>query len=131
MIVVIIRFDYCRSKFCQVARKFDDHWFIVRVFNASFNWRMTIDFRISFIALRITMNRWMIVNVETFISIMQKYASKISNVNIKSSKSIELFNAYKIICKVDFESISNIFATMIAYSRRRNSWYRLIISIEW
>jgi hypothetical protein len=29
MIVVIIRFDHRWSKFCRVARKFDDRWFIV------------------------------------------------------------------------------------------------------
>jgi hypothetical protein len=92
---------------------------------------MTIDLRISFIVLRIAMNHWIIVDDETFISIMQKYASNTSNVSIKSSKFIELFNVLKIICKIKFESISNIFATMIAYIRRRNSWYRFIISIEW
>jgi hypothetical protein len=102
-----------------------------RMFNASFNWRMTFSFRTSFIALRIAMNRWMIVDDETFISIMRKYASKTSNVNIKSSKFIESFNVLKIICRVEFELISNNFATMIAYTRRRNSWYRFIISIEW
>jgi hypothetical protein len=92
---------------------------------------MTFSFQISFIVLRITMNRWVIVDDETFISIMRKYASKTSNVNIKSSKFIESFNVLKVICKIEFESISNNFATMIAYTRRRNSWYRFIISIEW
>jgi hypothetical protein len=37
----------------------------------------------------------------------------------------------KIICRIEFESISNNFATMIVYTRRKNSWYRFIISIEW
>jgi hypothetical protein len=81
--------------------------------------------------LCIAMNRWMIVNDETFISIMRKYASKTSNMRIKSSRFIESFNVLKIICKIEFESISNIFATIITYTRRRNSWYRFIISIEW
>jgi hypothetical protein len=101
------------------------------MFNALFNWRVTINFRISFIALRIAMNRWMIVDDETFISIMREYASKTNNVQIKSSRSIESFNALKVICRVEFESISSSFATMITYTRRRNSWYRSIISIEW
>ncbi len=73
----------------------------------------------------------MIVDHETFISIMRKYASKTSNVNIKSSRFIKSFNVLKVICRVEFESISSNFATMIAYTRRRNSWYHFIISIEW
>jgi hypothetical protein len=109
--------------------KIEDESF--RMFNASFNWRITCSFRISFIALRIVMNRWIIVDDETFISIMREYASNTSNVSIKSSKSIESFNVLKIICRVEFESISSNFATMIAYTRRRNSWYHFIISIEW
>jgi hypothetical protein len=109
--------------------KIEDESF--RMFNASFNWQMTFNFRISFIALRIAMNRWMIVDVETFISIMRRYASKTNDVNIKSSKFIESFNVLKIICRIEFESISSNFATMIAYTRRRDSWYRFIISIEW
>jgi hypothetical protein len=92
---------------------------------------MTFNFRTPFIALRIAMNRWMIVDDETFISIMQEYASKTSNVNIKSSNFIELLNVLKVICKIAFESISSNFATMIAYTRRRDSWYYSIISIEW
>jgi hypothetical protein len=102
-----------------------------RVFNASFSWRMTIDLRTSFIVLRIAMNRWVIVYDETFVSIMREYTSKTSNVSIKSSKSIESFNVLKIICRIDLESISGIFETMIAYTRRRDLWYRSIISIEW
>jgi hypothetical protein len=85
--------------------------------------------RTSFIALRIAMNCWMIVDDETFISIMRRYASNTSNVNIKSSRFIESFNVLKIICKIEFELISNNFARMIAYTRRRDSWYRFIISI--
>jgi hypothetical protein len=92
---------------------------------------MTFNFWTLFIALRIAINRWVIVDDETFISIMRRYASKTSNVKIKSSRFIESFNVLKVICKIEFESISNIFATMIAYTRRRNSWYRFIISIEW
>jgi hypothetical protein len=92
---------------------------------------MTFNFRTSFIALRITMNYWMIVDGETFISIMRRYASKTNNVNIKSFKFIESFNVLKVICRIEFESISNNFARMIAYTRRRNAWYRFIISIEW
>jgi hypothetical protein len=92
---------------------------------------MTFSFWTSFIALRIAMNRWMIVNDEIFISIMRRYASKTSDMNIKSSKFIKSFNVLKIICKVEFKSISSYFATMIAYTRRKNSWYRFIISIEW
>jgi hypothetical protein len=101
------------------------------VFNASFLWRMTINLRTSFIVLRIVINRWINVDDETFISIMRRYASNTNNVNIKSSKFIESFNVLKVICKIEFESISNNFATMIAYNRRKNSWYRWIISIEW
>jgi hypothetical protein len=81
--------------------------------------------------LRIAINRWMIVDDEAFISIMRKYASKTSNVNIKSSKFIESFNVLKILDRIEFKSISNNFATMIAYTRRRDSWYRFIYSIEW
>jgi hypothetical protein len=92
---------------------------------------MTFNFRTSLIVLRIVMNRWMIVDDETFISIMRRYASKTSNVNIKSSKFMKSFNVLKVICKIEFESMSNNFATMIAYTRRKNSWYRFIISIEW
>jgi hypothetical protein len=92
---------------------------------------MTFNFRTLFIVLCIAMNCWVIVDDETFISIMRKYALKTSNVNIKSSKSIESFHVLKVICKIEFESISSNFATMIAYTRRRNSWYRFIISIEW
>jgi hypothetical protein len=73
----------------------------------------------------------MIVDDETFISIMWKYASNMSNVSIKSSKSIESFSVLKIICKLEFESISNNFAKMIAYTWRRSLWYRSIILIEW
>jgi hypothetical protein len=73
----------------------------------------------------------MIIDDETFISIMRRYASKMSNVKIKSSKFIESFNVLKVICKIEFESISNNFATMIAYIQRKNSWYRFIISIKW
>jgi hypothetical protein len=41
------------------------------------------------------------------------------------------FKVLKIICKIEFELILDIFATIIAYTWRRNSWYRSIISIEW
>jgi hypothetical protein len=92
---------------------------------------MTFNFRTSFIVLRIAMNRWMIVDDEAFISIMRRYVSNTSNMNIKSSKFIESFNVLKVICKIEFESISSNFAMMIAYTRQRNSWYRLIISIKW
>ncbi len=102
-----------------------------RVFNALFSWQMTINLRTSFIVLRIATNRWIIVDDETFISIMRRYALNTNNVNIKSSKFIESFNVLKIICRIEFESISNIFATIIAYTRRRDSWYRFIISIKW
>jgi hypothetical protein len=124
------------SRYAKTSEFSDRLWIRVedesfRMFNASFNWRMTFNFRTSFIALRIAMNRWMIVDDETFISIMRRYASKTSNVNIKSSRFIESFNVLKVICRIEFKSISNNFATMIAYTRRRNSWYRFIISIEW
>jgi hypothetical protein len=124
------------SRYTRILKFSDRLWIRVedesfRMFNASFNWRMTFSFRTSFIALRIAMNRWVIVDDETFISIMREYASKTSNVNIKSSKFIESFNTLKVICKVEFESISNNFATIIAYTRRKDSWYRFIISIEW
>ncbi len=131
-------FDWL-SFFSRYTRtsKFSDRLYIriedesIQMFNASVNWWMTIDSRTSFIALRIAMNRWIIVDDKAFISIMRKYASKTSNVSIKSSKFIELFNVLKIICRVDFESISNIFATMIAYTWERDSWYRSIVFIEW
>jgi hypothetical protein len=73
----------------------------------------------------------MIVDDETFIFVMREYVSNTSNVNIKSSEFIESFNILKLICKIEFESISNNFATMIAYTRRKDSWYRFIISIKW
>jgi hypothetical protein len=131
-----LSFNTFRSRYTKIEEFNNKSWIRIenesfRMFNASFNWRMTFSFRTSLIALRIAINRCMIVDDETFISIMQKYASKTSNVNIKSSKFIESFNVLKIICKIEFESISNNFATMIAYTRRKNSWYRFIISIEW
>ncbi len=101
------------------------------MFNASLNWRMTIDFRTSFIVLRIAKNCWMIVNNETFISIMQRYASKIDKMSIKSFESTESFKVLNVICNVAFESIFENFAMMIAYILRNESWYYLIISIEW
>jgi hypothetical protein len=105
-------------------------WIILNV-QCIIYWRITFNLWNSFIALRIAMNRWMIIDDETFILIMRRYASKTNNVNIKSSKFIESFNVLKIIYKIEFESSSSNFATMIAYTRRKNSWYRFIISIEW
>jgi hypothetical protein len=124
------------SRYTRTSEFSDRLWIRIedesfRVFNASINWRMTIDLRTLFIALRIAMNLWMIIDDETFISIMRRYVSNTSNVSIKSSRFIESFNVLKIICRIEFESISNIFATMIAYTRRRSSWYRSIISIKW
>jgi hypothetical protein len=124
------------SRYTRTSEFSDKLWIRIedesfRVFNASFKWRMTFNFRSSFIALRIAMNRWIIVDNETFMSIMREYASKTSNVSIKSSRFIESFNVLKVICRIEFESNSNNFATMITYTRRRDSWYRFIISIEW
>jgi hypothetical protein len=173
MIVVIIRFDHRWSKFCRIARKFNNHitdssftfkswnesfhdsdwltffsrytrtlkfsdriWIRVenesfRMFNASFSWRMMIDFRISFIVLRIATNRWVIIDENAFISIMRKYASKINKMSIKSFESIESFKILNVICNVEFESMFDISAMMITYILRSESWYRSIISIEW
>ncbi len=124
------------SRYTRTSEFNDRAWIRIenesfRVFNASFTWRATIDFRISFIALRIAMNRWIIVDEKAFISIMRKYASKTSNVDINSLNSIESFNALNVICSVEFESMSEIFAMMMTYTLRSESWYRSIISIEW
>ncbi len=72
-----------------------------------------------------------IVGDETFISVMREYAPNTTNVSIKSSRSIESFNVLKIICRIEFELTSGVFATMIAYTSRKYSWYRWIITIDW
>jgi GTPase SAR1 family protein len=81
---------------------------LFRMFNASFNWRMTISFWTSFIALRIATKLWVIVDDETFNSVMREYASNTSNVNIKSSKIIESFNVLKCYVLVSSTSTSHL-----------------------
>jgi hypothetical protein len=124
------------SRYTRTSEFNDKAWIRIenesfRVFNASFTWRTAIDFRTSFMILRIATNRWIIVDERAFISIMRRYVSKTSNVNINSLNSIESFNALNVICSVEFESMSEIFAMMMTYILRSESWYRSIISIEW
>jgi hypothetical protein len=124
------------SRYTKTSEFNDKAWIRIenesfRIFNASFIWRATIDFRISFMILRIATNHWIIVDEKTFISIMREYVSKMSNVSINSLSSTKSFNALNVICSVEFESMSEIFAMMIAYILRNESWYRSIISIEW
>jgi hypothetical protein len=69
--------------------------------------------------------------IESFRDVMRRYVSKTSNVNINSLSSAKSFNALNVICNVEFESMFEIFAMMIAYTLRSESWYRSIISIEW
>jgi uncharacterized radical SAM superfamily protein len=42
-----------------------------------------------------------------------------NNVNIKSLKFVELLNVLNDIYKIEFESISKVFVTMIVYMRRK------------
>ncbi len=76
-------------------------------------------------------NKWIqcqIVNQnrERIVSSIWRFRMKIES--LKSAQSLRVLN---VICKVEFESISKIFVMMIACIRRNESWYHLIIFIEW
>jgi hypothetical protein len=76
-------------------------------------------------------NRWIqcqIVNQnrERVVSSIWRFRMRIRR--IRSAQSLKVLN---VICRIEFESISEIFVMMIACIRRSESWYRSIISIEW
>jgi hypothetical protein len=89
-----------------------------RVFNASFIWRIAINFWTSFIVFFIANVRWVIVNDETFISIIREYVSNISKMKINSSSSIESLMILNVICRIILKSIFEISIFIIAYIRR-------------
>ncbi len=93
-----------------------------RVFNASFIWRIAMNFWTSFIVFFIAIARWMIVNDETFISIIREYASNTSKMKINSSNSIESLMILNVICRIISTSILEISVVVIAYIRRNKSW---------
>ncbi len=84
-----------------------------RVFRASFIWRITMNFWTSFIAFLIAIARWLIVDDETFISIIRKYASNTSRVRIKSSNAIESLMTLNVICRAVSESMPELSVVMI------------------
>ncbi len=100
-----------------------------RMFNASIIWRLTQNFLISIIAFSIIIARWVIDEVEKFMTCIRKYVSKISKISIKWSKSTVSLIALTIICKTIFWLTSR-FSKIIWYARRNSAWYRFTASIN-
>ncbi len=93
-----------------------------RVFRTSFIWRIAMNFWTSFIVFFIVIARWVIVDDETFISIIREYASNISKMKIRSSNSIKSFRILNVIYRAISRSMSEISVVIIAYIRRSESW---------
>jgi hypothetical protein len=102
-----------------------------RVFKASTIWRSTRIFLISIIAFSIVIARWIIDEVEKFMTCMRRYVSKISKMSIKSSESTVSLIALTIIWRIiSLLTVDSRFSKIIWYVRRSSMWYLFITSID-
>jgi hypothetical protein len=89
------------------------------------------DFDLIIISFAIHENKWIqyqIVNQnrEQIVSSIWRFKVRIES--LRSAQSLRVLN---VICRIEFELISEIFVMMIACIQRNESWYRSIIFIEW
>jgi hypothetical protein len=110
------------------TKKFSDRSWIMmivdsfRVFKASFIYRDALNSRTSFMIFRIAINRWVMIDEDAFIFVILEYASKTSSVDTNSLRSTKSFNILNFIWSAESRSISNIFAVIISYTQRSESW---------
>jgi hypothetical protein len=71
-----------------------------RMFKTSIIWRSARNFLISIIAFSIIITRWVIDEVEEFMTCIRRYVSKISKMSINSSESIVSLIALTIIWSI-------------------------------
>ena len=85
----------------------------LRVLKTSLIWQLTLNFRISFIAIFIILIRWLIVKKSAFNSVICEYASNTNKIKTSPCNSIESLIVFNVICKFKSGSIPKIFETMI------------------
>jgi hypothetical protein len=124
------------SRHINTSELIDRSWIeitidLFRVFRTSIIWRSTRIFLISIIAFSIIITRWIIDEIEKFMTCMREYASKTSKMNINSSESIVSLITLTIIWRIiSLLIVDSRFSKIIWYARRNSAWYRFITSID-
>jgi hypothetical protein len=130
------------SRHINTSELIDRSWIEItiesfRVFSASIIWRWARNFLISIIAFSIVIARWIMNEIEGFMTCMRRYVSKISKMSINSSEStvslIALTIIWRIISLLIVDSMFRFsfkFSKIIWYARRSSAWYRFITLID-
>jgi hypothetical protein len=107
-----------------------------RMFSASVIWRSVRNLLISVMTFSIVIARWVIDEVEGLMICMRRYVSKISKMNINSSRSIVSLIAFTIIWSITSLLIVSLIDSVVRlsliiwYARLSSAWYLFTTSID-